>query len=522
MATEPFDRIYPKSYGEIGAGQGVCRVESEWNLPDYKEAAERLLRLDADPVITGKTVYVKGQELICDVEGEVCFQALYQPEGAGGEESVSSFSAKESFFYTFRLPVPDDRETDPDLILALCEAVPENVNARLLGPRRLWAKCDLTLTLSLRGNREIPCYSDAVPGDVECKMDSREVTVLKGVLKQDLEVREVFTLPAAYLPIREMTDLHYSLFADRVRVSDGALGFNGHLTVNAAYVPEGESGVISFCQPLEFEKSVGTALAAEGDLCEVTLSPSSMRFSVELREGGENKDLALEILYSAEIRLFRRETVRFITDLYSVKDEVDVSRETQTLQVYTAIRDYIRDVNAELPLKHAPFVRAEDVRGAIRFMDAVREGRKLLIRGEVRLKYLTVSDTGAVSSSEDTLEIRFDLPDQPDLPEPEGNVELWGGVSDAQLSLRDDVIDVRLEVYGRVGLSRPETVSPVTDVVRKGALPELKSGLLFYYPDESESFWDVCRKCRARVSDVRRENQWEGEAPPSVVRIQYK
>ncbi|MBP5289679.1 MAG: hypothetical protein J6Z79_07415 [Clostridia bacterium] len=519
MGMEPFESIVGKCYGQLWAGQASCRVESEWTLPDYKEAARRLLRVDADPRITGKNLYQKGQEWICEVEGELSIGALYQPEGEGGEETVSSYVATESFFYTFHAPLSSDGIPDQESVASLCEGMTENLSARLLGPRRVSFRCDVALSLSLRGNREIACLSGQVPPDVEVKTETRETTVLAGVVRQDLELREILTLPASYLPIREMTDMTFSLFADRVRVSDGTVQFTGRLTVNAAYAPEGESGVVSFCQPLEFEKSIGTGLAAEGDLCEVALIPTSFQSSVELSEGGENKDLAIEVLYTAEIRLYRREKISFITDLYSVKDELEIHSKNETLSVYTAIRDFTKEIHAELPLKHTPFSHAEDVRAAIRFLDNFRDGRKLTVKAELQLKYLTVTESGAVSAAEDALEIRFDLPDVSDVPEGEGKVELWGGVSDAQLTLREDVIDVRLEVFGRLVLSREESVQYVAGADVKEALQREKPGILFYYPDGEEDLWDVCKKFKARVASVRGENQWEGEGVPPVVRI---
>lgn len=521
MGNDAFDRIYGSNYGELWSGDASCRVENEWTLPDYKEAAQRLLRLDADPCITSKTLYVKGQEMICEVEGEVNVLALYQPEGEGGEENVCSFNARGNFFHSFHAPLPEGKQLDPDMTLILCEGESVNVNARLLGPRRLSCRCDVALTLSLRGNREIPCYSNAVPEDVEAQTEERETTILKGVLKQEMELRELLTLPASYPPIREMTDLHFSLFAEKVRVSDGNVDFTGHLSVNAAYAPEGENGVISFCQPLEFDKSIGTALASAGDLCEVTLKPLSIHSSVEMSEGGENKDLALEIQYTAELCLFRRDKIRYVTDLFSLTHEMEIRSSEEKLRVHTAVRDFRQEVHAEAPLKHAPFVRAENVHATLRFLDSVREGRKIIVRGEVNLKYLTFQENGSVADAEDSMELRFDLPDQPELPEGESGVELWGGVSDAQITLRDDVIDVKLELFGRVGLYREDLIRPVTEIRRGEELPPLESGILFYYPDADETLWDVCRKCRAGLDRVRAENNCEGDGVPELLRILY-
>ncbi len=519
MATDTFDRVCEMNYGKLWSGQASCRVENEWVLPDYKEASQRLLRVDADPRITGKSVYVKGQEIVCEIEGEVYLEALYLPEGEGGEENVASFDATESFYHTFRTTLPAGETPDPEYITAICEGVCESVSARLLGPRRLSAKCDVALTLTLKNNREIPCFTEDLPADVEFKTEETETVVLAEKIDQTLELKEILTLPAAYLPIREMIDLHFSLFASHVKIENGAVDFTGHLTINASYAPDGEDGLVSFCQPIEFEKSIGADKAVQGDLCDIALTPVSIRSSVEMGESGENKDLALEVVYQAEISLFKRQRNRIVTDLFSVETDLDVTTEERVLSVPAAMRAFSREVVGEIPLKHPPFTRAENVRATLRFLDSFREGRKLFVRAEATLKYLALGESGEVSAFEDVMEMKFDLPDLPDLSEEDGNIELSGGVSDAVISLREDVIDVRLGVFGKAVVYRETKIVPVVSVERKDPLEKGKSGLLFYYPDEEESLWDVCKKCRARVSEVRGENKLEGEEMPPVLRI---
>ena len=54
---------------EIYAGEGRCRVESEALLPDYKEAAHRILRVDTKVRVNGKSLYAEGKNVVCEVEG---------------------------------------------------------------------------------------------------------------------------------------------------------------------------------------------------------------------------------------------------------------------------------------------------------------------------------------------------------------------------------------------------------------------------------------------------------------------
>ena len=517
MATETMEYAGEKCFDRFWNGKAQCRVENEWILPDYKEAAQRLIRVDVDPRVTAENLFVKGQEYVCEVEGAAFIQALYLPEGDGWEESVASFSSKESFFYTFHVPFPGTAVPDPAEVVILCEAAAENVNVRLLGPRRIAARCDVALTLDLEGNREITCFSGAVPEDAEIRDAQGDTTILAAVIRRDMELRETLTLPPSYLPIREMTDISFSLFADRVKTTDGSVDFTGHLVLNASYAPEGETGVISFCQPLEFEKSVGSGDAMEGDLCEVTLTPVNIQTAVEMSEGGENKNLSLEVDYTAEIRLYRRKNFRYLTDLYSVKNEMELSIGREKVRSLIAVRDFTRDLRLELPLRHAPFRRAEDVRAEIEFRDTVREGKQLYALAQLRIKYLALGENGAFFAAEDNGEVKLELPVGAELPEEDGVVEITGGVSDALVLLREDVVEARFGVYGRVTLARETVLDCVTGIERGEALPPVTPGLLFYYPDETETLWDVCKKHHVRVSEVRRDAT--GEGTPEVVRM---
>ena len=504
--TEKLEQITAATFGTVWSGKGESRVESEYVLPDYKEAAQRLLRVDVDPCVTEKRLYRKGQEIVCEIEGVAFIHVLYVPEGENGEKTALSFDAKEPFYSAFRAAVPEDELPDPEGAVVLCEGTGENVNARLLGPRRLAVRCDVALSLSLRGNRRFEMLGEEQPGDVKTRILEAGNTVLAGVSRWDFRLAETIRLPASYLPIREMTDLNVVMFASRVQCENGAVNFTGHLVVNAAYAPEGEPGVISFCQPFEFEKNVGDGAARPDDLCEVTLIPGGLQVSVEMNEGGENKDLVLDVSYVAEVRLYRAAPIRYASDLFSLKSETETRSSEHTLREMISVQDFAREVRCEMPLRHAPFLRAEDLRAVLRFKNSYREGEDLVVEAALVLKYLAVAENGALSAAEDTAEIRFELPQTVALAGDDAQVEIDGGISDAELALTGDLLRARVGVFGRVALYREEKITCLSEALRTADLKKDLRGLIFYYPDENETLWDVCKRFHADVERVQADN----------------
>ena len=120
--TEKLEQITAATFGTVWSGKGESRVESEYVLPDYKEAAQRLLRVDVDPCVTEKRLYRKGQEIVCEIEGVAFIHVLYVPEGENGEKTALSFDAKEPFYSAFRAAVPEDELPDPEGAVVLCSA----------------------------------------------------------------------------------------------------------------------------------------------------------------------------------------------------------------------------------------------------------------------------------------------------------------------------------------------------------------------------------------------------------------
>ena len=116
MAAEMFEREYRTKLCQLSVGDGKCRVESEVILPDYKEEAQRIIRVNTKARVNSKNTYVRGSYLICEVEGVVSFHLLYLTDRRGERGSLSSFVTQENFSYTFKTALPEDWDQGGELL----------------------------------------------------------------------------------------------------------------------------------------------------------------------------------------------------------------------------------------------------------------------------------------------------------------------------------------------------------------------------------------------------------------------
>ncbi len=521
MAAEVFDREVRTGLSQLYTGEGKCRVESEVLLPDYKEPAHRIIRVDAKARVNSKNTYLQGQQVVCEVEGVATFSVLYQCERSAERGAPSSFLTQESFSYTFKVPSPKE-DLDPEGILTLVELVPENISFKLLGPRKISMRSDINIHLSMKCNREFSFYSHSLPSDIQCRGKDVRMMQLVCSYQEDFTISETIALPHAYLPIGEVCDLDVGLFAQKVTPQQGGVHFLGLCDLHCSYVSAGEERFISFYQPIEVEKSIGVPRCGEEHFCQVNLIPNFLKANTDVNEDGENKNLQFEVGYTAEVFVYRNEDIRVLEDVFSVESELETKTESKQIEELAGMMDFVQTIRDRISAPVEDVLRAEGIRAAVDFKNSYVEEGKIVLEGKIMFRFLGVKEDGELVPMENAHEFKCAVTPDPILhlrEEEECRIEICGGVRSLDLEAEGDSLQLRFDLYGHITLYCRHKITCLSTIQRGEKWESDEKGILFFYPEEGEELWELCKKYRVSPQAVREENGIEGETLPRVVRI---
>lgn len=522
MAADFFEREYRTKISQLYAGDGKCRVESEVILPDYKEEAHRVIRVDPKLRIHQKNVEIQGQNLVCEIEGVATFNLLYLTDRHGEKGCPSSFVSQENFSYQFKIPLGEEK-LDPEEIFCMTELFAENISFKLLGPRKVSMRCEVTILLDVKCGRQYAFCSRPLDSDVETVEKSCRFGRHVCTHQEEHTISETISLPEAYLPIGEVCDLDVVLYASGVRAEAGGVSFRGNAALSCSYVSSEEEQFISFFQPIEFQKSRGMDQVEAGDWVQISLTPNFLKATTDVNENGENKNVLFEVGYTEEIRVFRNEEVRVLEDAFSTKNRLNCQKESLLLEEVCGITDYAQTLRETVSFQDDGFVRCEGIRSRVDFRNSYVEDGKIVLEGRLHFGFLGIRENGDPTSVESYHDFSCTVSPEKSLAVPtdeECRIEVCGGVRSLDIVCEEKNLQLRIELYGNLTLYCRHRIQAITQMERGEEIPCGESGILYVYPGEQETLWDLCKRYGISPKTLCEENSLDPSSPlPPVLRF---
>jgi len=521
VAADILERTQRDRLAPLNAEKGRCRVECEALLPDYKEEAHRVVRVDVKTRIRNRNLYLQGNRLVCEIDGVCTFNFIYltSEEKEGGR--LSSHLIQENFSHSFQVPSPSE-ELDPDQIPVLVEISAENVAHKMLGPRRISVRCDLILSMDAKYREPFSFYSPQENSDVKCRSQKVELPTPVCIHREDFSLTETLALPKAYLSIGEMVDLDAALYAQKAKAEEGGISFCGNVALHCSYISSEDGRIVSLFQPMEFQKRIGIPRVEENDQISITLCPNFLKGSVETNEEGENKNLTVELGYTAEIAVYRTETVSIVEDAFSTKHQLHCESEEVVLEEICGSFDLNSTLRERFPAEEV-FLRTEHIRCNVEFKNSYLREQKIIVEGRMYYRFLGIRENGEAVNVEKERDFSCPVSLDSDWSLPKSDpcrIEITGGVKALDLDPDGMEYQLRLDLYGNVVLYRQRRIQTLRQIQKGEALQEREHGILYLYPENGEELWNLCKNRFLSPEKVCEENKISMEAPlPSVLRI---
>ena len=480
----------PKTvYTLLCHGTHHSESSGEFTLPDYLPDVRRVLRVTADPHVTGK--YMTGERL--ELEGEVRMTLLYLSE----ESSVCAFSAVLPFSQSIAVPSLDETA----IITAHLSC--DTAACRLLGPRKCVLRTKPALYVRAASRRDITPDTASLSAEVKDTLCLRThsypaadlVCVSRGDLRyaDDLSVGTDGTVTA-------VLSCTVTPLIRECRAVSGGVICKGEFVLSAlcslqetgGNVCRALTGRLPFSETLD-DAALTDAFRCEPDLCITNVTPTVIE---DGRALGVDFSCELAVLCTADTE------IPVITDAFSAKNDIRLTEEPCT--VFRPLKTVIGAMSAAAALKFDPADPPKAVTDAcitVRFDRTEKKDGRLQLDGTMECTLLCSCEDGSYQPLSATVPVHWDT-DGSAMPDA-SSLLLHSDCSVSSYSTRIDTtagtvfcdaeLSVLLTAAAKEIRSLPRALTVPSDTP---SYPVPSHPLMFCYPEEGECLWDIAKRYR--------------------------
>lgn len=486
------------------SGQGQTVVEGEITLPGGLREEARVLHAGGMAVIDA----VEAMQDKVSVSGKVAFHALYTQGDPG---RVQAIEATADFTQVMEMSGVQPRD------LCRMDAAVEHVDASASGGR-LSMKAVVALQGRALSQQPVEALTGLSGGD-GLQTCSRQMTVKRTVANGSGEtlLREEFALPEG-MAVRDTLCAVATAQVTEVTGGLGRAGVSGQVQLEVMHASEmpGKPLVVTR-HTLPFEHAVDME-GEDGQTLAGTVSVRDVAVASQEGEDGQ-RTLRAEVLLQIAAWADRQEKLTVLDDAYTVYgDDLRLTGQTVHCRVEDSRAQAAESGKAMLMLPEgSPAVRGVLCGFATPLMTGREQiGGRLTVEGmlEVTLLYMTDDDPAPVTvRQEEPFRMTF-------AAESQDTDFISLTISDVDVSaITSDRVEMKYILHLNASGVRTEQARLVTDATPV-ASGEEDSGIVLYFTQPGERLWDIARRYRVPLQDVRTLNpelQGEPKAGQGVV-----
>ncbi len=476
-------------------------LEEDQNISDQKPDAFRIVCKKANVKISETKV----QDESVLIKGVLAYQVLYLTDEA--ERRLCSITGEIPFeekLYTNQTCINEDVRV---------KAHPEDMTIRLINSRKMNIRCIVAVTVLCNA-----LYDEEVVIDVEqpdmCEILKKPLNVTSVVL----DTRDIYRIKDE-LPVPDGYPNIYSLLWKDVRVDgldfipmDGKLGISGEWTAFFMYEGEEEE-----TEPRYFEVSRPISGVLEVPECHENMTvyvewePEQPQIEVRTDYDGEERLLGMDMELKLFMKLYRDEELSVVADAYGLREKMEpVRKESACKHMYKKESGKIKvnDTweNRENPDENLQILHTDGY--IIDAKTAVGEDG-IVLTGVVHMEMLCKTE----DASEPYRCITMDLPYMQPVPVAHiskespyfANVcveQLHAGVQGGRIDVRA-ILGYRLNAYHKTTEPLLVGMEMAEDDDKEKTMPVMS----VYFARENEPLWEIGKKYRVSLNDIREANQ---------------
>ncbi len=474
----------------------LLEVNSDFSLPDYQSEIKRLLSTRVCIIPAGEYIGNGDAELT----GELIYKILYL--GADGKIYSAALSDK----YSAKLPLEfNSHSVNTDDVVLFTSLQNENVNTRVLGPRKLNVKAKLSCkALALSPALYSPSMS-GIHNDscIENLVFETESLFSKKCIGEPQVLTDYIPLDSQIDNVR-IIDSASAMVINECAASEDKVNVKGEALVKIAYCNDAESDhPLSYLRKLPFSSQIYCDGITSDFEC------SARGFIIEEQINIDESGISVELSVSVSVFAQKNESVPYIADSYSTEKAVECTySELKTMNALRASNSTLtqNEVFYLGDLKISPDAKLIDVCGRAKVNELTKENGRLSLKGECVYQVIYYLD-GEYSSRDISAPFKYELDSRVDTPDTDScnwfaEVELY--------SARARHDGERLFVDSELGfaflIQAQGNIKILNDMVFGEKLVKASGELIICYPDKNSTVWEIAKKYGESGKKIRSRN----------------
>ena len=514
-------------------------------LPDYCDDINRIIRVDAKPVIKNKYANRDTARL----NGIVSVSVVYISDP---HKQLRTFTFNSDFDHSLDIPglMSDHR-------LSVSMEIGE-VNCRLLNPRKMTLRLEfginvksseakngfrnsISMSTSMDNFDSIDSFEDVDLHTLSAVNDPSDLSSLSGLNLNESEGIHVEKLKRVFEICDTLSGDGEARIEDNIEISGPAANeviyhdvcavveevkaFDGKAAIKfTAEVKLLYSSIEDRNEYIKITKSIAGTHIVELDCldedyqCTAKMILSSFKSEINLDEYGDNKIISVDFTLQVDVAAFKNDETEIVVDAYTPKFENSIHNETVKLSRFKGIYRDTQKIEDSIELEDVllSMVEVMDVAGIVVV-------NNVTVGGENSTSSVSVESSAELSimvrgngEAREIQEIACSVPIKSEIKTDDkitdGNAEVSGRIIAIEAFIDAGKLTVQATVTHECAVFENEACNMARALVIDTELVKTNKKdvqMTIYYPNRTETLWSVAKRYDSQVSKIMRYNKLE-------------
>ncbi len=467
-------------------------VDVDFLLPDYCPDVVKILKCRAVARIASRTV--SGGSV--SPEGSVTISVLYSDEN----NRVFSFEQPFPFAKSFETGITSDNASVD------CRARVEYMNCRAVTGRKIDIHGAVELTLCVCERQTVEILADYDDPQLELRRNTVPATTPMGTAQKYVVLEDVITVGQGQPDICALLRYDAEPTVRESKLLNGKNIVKGELCLRMLYAPtEGKPQTVRAILP--FSQLIEVPGATEECTCDAEVCVAALEIKPKTEPGGEIRNFAVNAKLLICSKAYCDKDLEVITDAYSRKFETALTPTEVEIRRLDRVMEESCRCRSVFDFPNGTPTEVLDLCCEVQNAAASFGETELTVSGTVMAGLLVCGENGIPEYYEKPVEFSCKYPCE--MTENASCVPVVT-VRNCNYSLdRDGHAEIRIELAIRAPIMITNPCRLITDLqVDEQPLPaEDRGAMTLYFAAAGESVWDIARRYRAAVEEIRSLNQ---------------
>lgn len=528
------------SLAEISEQNFAKELQNDIVLPDYCDDINRIIRVDAKPIIKNKYA----NKDVARINGVIAVTVIYISDPY---KQLRSFSFTNDFDHSFDIPGIMSHHK----MLVTMEV--GELNCRLLNPRKMTVRVEMGVTVKSSENKsgnaagvkeydtsdfynsaELNPNSDMDyinHGNISNIHNTNNINNTNNIhnihiekLKHNFEICDML-VGGGEAKIDENIAITDGPAANEIIYADV------NITVDEIK-PLYNKAVVKFISDVKLlynsiedrneyirisKKISATQIIDVDDLdekydCSAKINLASLKTDIDIDPYGENKIINVDFITQIEVYAFKNNEQEIVIDAYAPKFEHSVQNEVVKTQKYKGIYKEKQIIEDSIALEDAAMDSVMDVTGIIVINSTSVNDSVINVNSSAELSVMVKSGDDDIQNLDCSIPIKTEIPAGEKLINAAADTS--GYITEIEAVISDNTLMVKVFVYFECVVFENETcnmLKTITVDTEKPKFSQKDIQMVIYYPAKGENLWNIAKKYDSQVSKIMKYNKCENQ-----------